>query len=79
MDRLDKDQIKNLLPHREPMLLIDELYNINTEKLENLIDNLSTFQSFIKTKHYKHRRRAYLWRRSAPPPTSASTRARTTT
>jgi len=29
MDRLDKDQIKNLLPHREPMLLIDELYNIN--------------------------------------------------
>ena len=28
MDRLDKDQIKNLLPHREPMLLINELYNI---------------------------------------------------
>ena len=28
MNRLDKNQIKNLLPHREPMLLIDELYDI---------------------------------------------------
>ena len=28
MDKLDKDQIRNLLPHREPMLLIDELYGI---------------------------------------------------
>ena len=28
MTRLNKDQIINLLPHREPMLLIDELYNI---------------------------------------------------
>ena len=25
---IDKDQIKNLLPHREPMLLIDKLINI---------------------------------------------------
>ena len=25
---LNKDQIRNLLPHREPMLLIDELYDI---------------------------------------------------
>jgi 3-hydroxyacyl-[acyl-carrier-protein] dehydratase len=29
MNKLDKNQIKILLPHREPMLLIDELYNIN--------------------------------------------------
>ena len=29
MNRLNKDQIKILLPHREPMLLIDELININ--------------------------------------------------
>ena len=29
MDKLNKEQIKNLLPHREPMLLIDELNNIN--------------------------------------------------
>ena len=28
MDKLDKNQIKQLLPHREPMLLIDELYDI---------------------------------------------------
>ncbi len=27
-DKLNKDQIRNLLPHREPMLLIDELYDI---------------------------------------------------
>ena len=29
---LNKEQIKNLLPHREPMLLIDELINIVTNK-----------------------------------------------
>ena len=28
MTKLDKKQIANLLPHREPMLLIDELYDI---------------------------------------------------
>ena len=28
MNKLNKDQIRNLLPHREPMLLIDELYEI---------------------------------------------------
>ena len=28
MKFLNKDQIRNLLPHREPMLLIDELYDI---------------------------------------------------
>ena len=28
MNRLNKDQIRDLLPHREPMLLIDELINI---------------------------------------------------
>ena len=33
MDKLNKDQIRNLLPHREPMLLIDELYDI--EKLKS--------------------------------------------
>ncbi len=32
MDKLNKDQIKNLLPHREPMLLIDELYDIKKLK-----------------------------------------------
>ncbi len=33
MDKLNKDQIRDLLPHREPMLLINELYNI--EKLKS--------------------------------------------
>ena len=28
MDKLDKNQIKSLLPHREPMLLVEELYDI---------------------------------------------------
>jgi 3-hydroxyacyl-[acyl-carrier-protein] dehydratase len=28
MENLNKEQIKKLLPHREPMLLIDELYDI---------------------------------------------------
>ena len=28
MTRLNKDEIKSLLPHREPMLLIDELFDI---------------------------------------------------
>ena len=28
MEKLDKNQIENLLPHREPMLLIDELIDI---------------------------------------------------
>ena len=32
MEKLNRKQIEELLPHREPMLLIDELYNI--KKLE---------------------------------------------
>ena len=28
MNKLNKDQIRNLLPHREPMLLVDEIYDI---------------------------------------------------
>ena len=28
MEKLNKEQIINLLPHREPMLLIEELYDI---------------------------------------------------
>ena len=30
--KLDKEQIRNLLPHREPMLLIDELIDIDNLK-----------------------------------------------
>ena len=35
VDKLNKKQIIELLPHREPMLLIDELINI--KKLSNII------------------------------------------
>ena len=35
MDKLNKNQIRDLLPHREPMLLIDELYDI--KELESAI------------------------------------------
>ena len=28
MDKLNKNQIRDLLPHREPMLLVDELFDI---------------------------------------------------
>ena len=31
-DKLNKEQIKDLLPHREPMLLVDELINIKKLK-----------------------------------------------
>jgi len=34
MNKLNKDQIRNLLPHREPMLLVDELYDISPLLLE---------------------------------------------
>ena len=38
-DKLNKDQIKELLPHREPMLLIDELINI--KKGSNLFTRMN--------------------------------------
>ena len=41
MDKLNKDQIKNLLPHREPMLLIDELFDIK---------KLSSATALVKSK-----------------------------
>ena len=28
MEKINKEQIRNLLPHKEPMLLIDELADI---------------------------------------------------
>ena len=35
MQKLNKKEIENLLPHRDPMLLIDELYDI--KKLESAV------------------------------------------
>ena len=40
MKKLDKDQIRNLLPHREPMLLIDELVDIVSLKSATAIMNV---------------------------------------
>ena len=39
-NKLTKEQIKELLPHREPMLLIDELININKLKSATAIVNV---------------------------------------
>ena len=39
-DQLNKDQIKELLPHREPMLLIDRLINIVPLKSATAIVNV---------------------------------------
>ena len=36
-DHLNKNQIKDLLPHREPMLLIDELINIKNKTIVRAI------------------------------------------
>ena len=40
MEKLNKDQIRNLLPHREPMLLIDELVDIVNLKSATAIMNV---------------------------------------
>ena len=47
-DKLSKDQIKNLLPHREPMLLIDELINIKKLKSATAIVNVSKDSFFVQ-------------------------------
>ena len=41
MNKLNKDQIRDLLPHREPMLLIDELYDIQNLKSATALVNVS--------------------------------------
>ena len=51
MDTLNKDQIANLLPHREPMLLIDELTNIQKLKSATAIMNVQK-DSFYVDGHF---------------------------
>ena len=46
--KLNKDQIKNLLPHREPMLLIDELINIVDLKSATAIVNVKKDSFFVQ-------------------------------
>ena len=47
-EKLNKEQIKNLLPHREPMLLIDELININKLKSATAIVNVKKNSFFVQ-------------------------------
>ena len=50
-DKLNKEQIKKLLPHREPMLLIDELINIKKLHSATAIVNV-TKESFFVQGHF---------------------------
>ena len=47
MDNLNKNQIKELLPHREPMLLIDELKNIKKLFSATAIVNVQKDSFFV--------------------------------
>ena len=48
MDKLTKDQIVNLLPHREPMLLIDELYDIKKLFSATAVVNVKKDSFFVQ-------------------------------
>ena len=50
-NKLTKDQIKNLLPHREPMLLLDELIDIQKLHSATAIVNV-TKESFFVNGHF---------------------------
>ena len=47
-DKLNKNQIKELLPHREPMLLIDELTNIKKLHSATAIVNVKKDSFFVQ-------------------------------
>ena len=47
-DKLNKEDIKKLLPHREPMLLIDELINIKKLKSATAIVNVKKNSFFVQ-------------------------------
>jgi len=47
-DNLNKDQIKELLPHREPMLLISELNNIKKLHSATAIVNVKEDSFFVR-------------------------------
>ena len=48
MDNLNKEQIKKLLPHREPMLLIDELYDIKKLTSATGVVNVKSDSFFVQ-------------------------------
>ena len=47
MSKLNKKQIIELLPHREPMLLIDELYDIENLKSATAVVNVKKDSFFV--------------------------------
>ena len=47
-NKLNKKDILNLLPHREPMLLVDELYDIKKLKSATAIVNVSKSSFFVQ-------------------------------
>ena len=47
-DKLNKEQNKELLPHREPMLLIDELINIQKLKSATAVVNVKKNSFFVQ-------------------------------
>ena len=48
MSKLNKKQIIELLPHREPMLLIDELYDIENLKSATAVVNVKKDRFFVQ-------------------------------
>ena len=48
MDKLNKKQIVDLLPHREPMLLIDELYDMNKLSSATALVNVKKDSFFVQ-------------------------------
>ena len=48
MDKLNKNQIIDLLPHREPMLLIDELYDMKKLSSATAVVNVKKDSFFVQ-------------------------------
>ena len=48
LENLNKEQIKDILPHREPMLLIDELINIKKLSSATAIVNVKKDSLFVQ-------------------------------
>ena len=48
MDKLNKKQIVDLLPHREPMLLIDELYDMKKLSSATAVVNVKKDSLFVQ-------------------------------
>ena len=48
MEKIDKKQIEQLLPHREPMLLIDELFDIKKLSSATAVVNVKKDSFFVQ-------------------------------